>query len=146
VVALVAYALTAFVCLTGLAGDTGDILLPFFSFVLVVYLILSWRGASTVFRQAEKSIETQGNLQLAKIMAFAILAPVLLGLAINYLLQQPDVQRFVSELQTAELHSFAVTPQLLLVLLFTALSGAFIFLLLKQRTAKVQAHTKVSEY
>lgn len=146
VVALLAYALTAFVCLTGLAGDTGNILLPFFSFVLVVYLILSWRGASTVFRQAEKSIETQGNLQLAKIMAFAILAPVLLGLAINYLLQQRDVQNFVGEMHSSQLQSFAVVPQLVLVLLFAAISGTFIFLLLKQRTAKVQAQTKVSEY
>ena len=68
VIALVAYALTAFVCLTGLAGNTGEILLPFFSFVLVVYLILSWRSASAVYRQAEKSIETQGNLKLAKII------------------------------------------------------------------------------
>lgn len=145
-IALVAYALTAFVCLTGLAGDTGDILLPFFSFVLVVYLILTWRAASTVYRQAEKTIETQGNLKLAKIMAFAILAPVLLGLGISYLLQQPEVRQLVTELQQSELQSFAVTPQLLLVLLFAALSGAFIFLLLKQRTAQVQAQTKVSEY
>ncbi|MDX1536951.1 hypothetical protein [Arsukibacterium sp.] len=145
-VALVAYALTAFVCLTGLAGETGDILLPFFSFVLVVYLILSWRSASTVYRKAEKTIETQGKLKLAKIMAFAILAPVLLGLAINFLLQQRDVQNLVSELASAELQSFAVVPQLLLVLVFTAISGILVFLLLKQRTAKVQAQTKVSEY
>ena len=146
VIALVAYALTAFVCLTGLAGNTGDILLPFFSFVLVVYLIVSWRSASTVYRKAEKTIETQGNLQLAKIMAFAILVPVLLGLAINYLLQVRDVQRFVADLQQSELESFAVAPQLLLVLLFAAISGTFIFLLLKQRTAQVKAQTKVSEY
>tara|TARA_Y100001963_G_scaffold152833_2_gene238404 strand:- start:93 stop:1973 length:1881 start_codon:yes stop_codon:yes gene_type:complete len=146
VIALVAYALTAFVCLTGLAGNTGEILLPFFSFVLVVYLILSWRSASAVYRQAEKSIETQGNLKLAKIMAFAILAPVLLGLLINYLLQQRDIARFVADLQQSELHSFAVTPQLLLVLLLAAVSGALVFLLLKQRTAQVKAQTKVAEY
>ncbi len=146
VVALVAYALTAFVCLTGLAGNTGDILLPFFSFLLMVYLVLSWRNASTVYRQAERSIETQGNLQLAKIMAFAILAPVVLGLLINYLLQQRDIALFVVDMQSSELQTFAVMPQLLLVLLFTALSGALIFLLLKQRTAQVQAQTKVSEY
>lgn len=145
-IALVAYALTAFVCLTGLAGNTGDILLPFFSFVLVVYLIISWRSASTVYRKAEKTIETQGNLQLAKIMAFAILAPVLLGLLISYLLQQRDIQQFVADLQQSKLESFAVAPQLLLVLLFAAISGTFIFLLLKQRTAQVKAQTKVSEY
>lgn len=146
IIALVAYALTAFVCLTGLAGNTGDILLPFFSFLLVVYLIISWRNASTVFRKAEKTIETQGNLQLAKIMAFAILAPVLLGLLISYLLQQPDVQQFVTDLQQSGVESFAVAPQLLLVLLFAAISGSFIFFLLKQRTAQVKAQTKVSEY
>ncbi|QBL10386.1 hypothetical protein E0Z06_13045 [Rheinheimera sp. D18] len=146
IIALVAYALTAFVCLTGLAGDTGDILLPFFSAVLVIYLILSWRGASTVYRQAERSIETQGNLKLAKIMAFAILAPVIMGLIINFLLQQPDIAELVAELRQSELHSFAIAPQLLLVLLFAAISGTFIFLLLKQRTAQVKAQTKVSEY
>ena len=146
VVALVAYALTAFVCLTGLAGNTGDILLPFFSFLLMVYLVVSWRAASTVYRQAERRIETQGNLQLAKIMAFAILAPVVLGLVINFLLQQRDIALFVVDMQNTELQTFAVMPQLLLVLLFTALSGALIFLLLKQRTALVQAQTKVSEY
>ncbi|WP_445765922.1 hypothetical protein [Rheinheimera sp.] len=146
VVALVAYALTAFVCLTGLAGNTGDILLPFFSFLLMVYLVISWRAASTVYRQAERRIETQGNLQLAKIMAFAILAPVVLGLVINFLLQQRDIALFVVDMQNTELQTFAVMPQLLLVLLFTALSGALIFLLLKQRTALVQAQTKVSEY
>uniref|UniRef100_UPI004048B6F1 hypothetical protein n=1 Tax=Rheinheimera sp. TaxID=1869214 RepID=UPI004048B6F1 len=145
-VALVAYALTAFVCLTGLAGNTGDILLPFFSFLLMVYLVISWRAASTVYRQAERRIETQGNLQLAKIMAFAILAPVVLGLVINFLLQQRDIALFVVDMQNTELQTFAVMPQLLLVLLFTALSGALIFLLLKQRTALVQAQTKVSEY
>ena len=146
VVALVAYALTAFVCLTGLAGNTGDILLPFFSFLLMVYLVISWRAASTVYRQAERRIETQGNLQLAKIMAFAILAPVVLGLVINFLLQQRNIALFVVDMQNTELQTFAVMPQLLLVLLFTALSGALIFLLLKQRTALVQAQTKVSEY
>src|SRR5690606_32470499 len=123
-----------------------EILLPFFSFVLVVYLILSWRSASAVYRQAEKSIETQGNLKLAKIMAFAILAPVLLGLLINYLLQQRDIARFVADMQQSELHSFAVTPQLLLVLLLAAVSGALVFLLVKQRTAQVKAQTKVAEY
>lgn len=146
IVALVAYALTAFVCLTGLAGDTGDILLPFFSAVLVIYLILSWRGASTVYRRAERSIETQGNLKLAKIMAFAILAPVIMGLIINYLLQQRDIAHFVTQMRQSELHSFAIVPQLLLVLVFAAMSGTFIFLLLKQRTALVKAQTKVSEY
>lgn len=146
IVALVAYALTAFVCLTGLAGDTGDILLPFFSFVLVVYLILSWRAASTVYRKAERSIETQGKLQLAKIMAFAILAPVLLGLLINFLLQQREIARFVAEMQASELQSFSVSMQLLLVLVFSAVAGGFIYLLLKQRTAMVQAQTKVAEY
>ncbi len=146
VVALVAYALTAFVCLTGLAGNTGDILLPFFSFILMVYLVLTWRSASTVYRQAERRIETQGNLQLAKIMAFAILAPVILGLIINYLLQQRDIALFVVDMQDSALETFAVMPQLLLVLLFTALSGVLVFLLLKQRTALVQAQTKVSEY
>lgn len=146
IIALVAYALTAFVCLTGLAGDTGDILLPFFSAVLVIYLILSWRAASTVYRQAERSIETQGNLKLAKIMAFAILAPVIMGLIINFLLQKPKIAELVAELRQSELHSFAIAPQLLLVLLFAAISGAFIFLLLKQRTMQVKAQTKVSEY
>lgn len=144
--ALVAYALTAFVCVTGLAGNTGDILLPFFSFVLMVYLVMTWRAASTVYRQAEREIESQGNFKLAKIIAFAILAPVLLGLAINQLLQQRDVALFVAELQGGELASFAILPQLLLVLLFAAISGAFTFLLLKQRTALVKAQTKVSEY
>lgn len=145
-VALVAYALTAFVCLTGLAGNTGDILLPFFSFVLVVYLILSWRAASVVYRQAEERIETQGNMKLAKIMAFAILAPAILGLAINFLLQQRDFARFIEQMQQSGVETFSVLPQLLLVLLFTVVSGAFIVTLLKQRTQQVKALTKVSEY
>ncbi|GHG69120.1 hypothetical protein GCM10010919_18780 [Alishewanella longhuensis] len=145
-VALVAYALTAFVCITGLAGNTGDILLPFFSFFLIVYLIMTWRTASTVSRQAERQIESQGNFKLVKIIAFAILAPVLLGVAINQLLQQRDVALFVAELQGAELESLAILPQLLLVMLFAAISGTLTFLLLKQRTAIVKAQTKVSEY
>lgn len=145
-VALVAYALTAFVCLTGLAGNTGDILLPFFSFVLMVYLVLVWRNASTVYRMAERRIETQGKLQLAKIMAFAILAPVILGLLINTLLQQRDIALFVVDMQNSTLETFSVGIQLVLVLLLSALSGAAIFLLLKQRTALVKAQTKVSEY
>jgi hypothetical protein len=146
VVALIAYALTAFVCLTGLVGTTGDILLPIFSFVLVVYLILTWRAASTVYRHAERTIETQGTLKLAKIMTFAILAPVILGLAINYLIQQPDIAYTVAQLEQADIESFAVAPQLLLVLLFATISGSLIFVLLKQRTAQVQAQTKVAEY
>ncbi|CAM3658905.1 hypothetical protein [Rheinheimera salexigens] len=145
-VALIAYALTAFVCLTGLVGTTGDILLPIFSFVLVVYLILTWRAASTVYRHAERTIETQGTLKLAKIMTFAILAPVILGLIINYLLQQPDIADTVARLKQSNLQSFAVLPQLLLVLVFAAISGSLIFILLKQRTALVQAQTKVAEY
>lgn len=146
VVALIAYALTAFVCLTGLVGTTGDILLPIFSFVLVVYLILTWRAASTVYRHAERTIETQGTLKLAKIMTFAILAPVILGLIINYLLQQREIAQFVAELEHSNLESFAVLPLLLLVLVFAIISGSIIFILLKQRTAQVQAQTKVAEY
>ena len=145
-VALVAYALTAFVCLTGLAGNTGDILLPFFSFVLMVYLVLVWHNASTVYRMAERRIETQGKLQLAKIMAFAILAPVILGLIINTLLQQRDIALFVVDMQNSTLETFSVGVQLFLVLLLSAVSGSVIFLLLKQRTALVKAQTKVSEY
>lgn len=145
-VALVAYALTAFICLTGLAGNTGDILLPFFSFFLVIYLILSWRAAARVFRLAETTIETQGNIKLAKIMAFAILAPVILGLLINYLLQFPETQQFIAELEQSGMESFAVYPHLLLVLVLMLSAGAAIFLLLKERTNRVLAQTKVSEY
>lgn len=145
-VALIAYALTAFVCLTGLVGTTGDILLPLFSFFLVVYLILTWRTASTVYRNAERTIETQGTLKLAKIMTFAILAPVILGFTINYLLQQPDIAQVVSRLELSALESFALLPQLLLVLAFAAISASLIFILLKQRTALVEAQTKVAEY
>ncbi|MDX3775071.1 hypothetical protein QE250_13180 [Chromatiaceae bacterium AAb-1] len=146
VVALMAYALTAFVSLTGLAGNTGDLLLPFFSFILVIYLILSWRAAGKVFRQAETTIETQGNIKLAKIMAFAILAPVALGFLINYLLQFHEVQQFNAELQQSGIESFAVLPQLLLVILLMAATGLAIFVLLKERTALVKAQTRVSEY
>lgn len=145
-VALVAYALTAFVCASGLAGNTGEVLLPFFSFVLMVYLVITWRSASTIYRAAEKKIESQNNVQLAKIIAFAILAPVILGIIINQLLQQRDFARFVTEMQGSEFESFAILPQLFLVLLFTAVAGALTFLLLQQRTALVKAQTKVSEF
>jgi len=146
VVALVAFALTAFVCKTGLAGNTGAILLPFFSFILMVYLVLTWRDASKVYRQAEREMESQGNLTLVKIIGFAILAPVLLGLAINQMMQHQDVATFITDMQGTELANFAIMPHLLLVLLFAALSGTFTFFLLKERTVLVKAHTKVSEY
>lgn len=146
VIALVAYALTAFVSLTGLAGETGNYLLPFFSLVLMVYLIISWRGAATVYRRAEQHIETQGNMKLVEIMAIAILAPAVLGYVINQLLQANKVQKWLAEFNHADLQPFAVTPQLLLVLLLCAATGAVILLMLKQRIGLVKAQTKVSEY
>lgn len=145
-VALLAFALTWFVSATGLIGDIGAILLPFFSFFLVLYLIISWRKASTVFRAAEKTIETHGNIALAKIMAFAILAPVLLGFGLNWLLQQPDIQALYNELQQTGLEPFAVLPPLLLILLLLGLTAPLVIFLLKERTQQVKAMTRVSEF
>lgn len=145
-VALMAFALTWFVSVTGLIGNIGDILLPFFAFFLMLYLILSWRKASTVYRSAERTIEAQGNIALAKIIAFAILAPVILGLGLNWLLQQTEIQALYSELQHASLEPFAVLPPLLLLLALMSISGVLIMLLLKERTQQVKAITRVSEF
>lgn len=146
IIGLVAYALTAFVCMTGLAGSTGDILLPFFSFALMVYLVIQWRKASTVYRHAERQIEAEGKFALAKIMAFAILAPVVLGLLINWLLQFPEIQQMQQDLQQSPLQSFSIFPLLLLVLVLTAAAGAAIMFMLKERTGMVKAQTRVSEF
>ncbi|MBY5921790.1 hypothetical protein [Ferrimonas balearica] len=83
--ALACYALAWFTTSTGLAGQTGPLMLPVFTTLLLLYLVVVWyRAGRPISRNVARTMESEGSGKLARTLALAILAPV----GISWLLQQ----------------------------------------------------------
>ena len=86
-VALIAYALAAFVSLAGFAGEIGEFVFPLYSVALTLYLLLVWRQVGTALvRTADKHIPSMGGMVLAKVIAGAIILPVAVGVGFSVFL------------------------------------------------------------
>ncbi len=145
-VALIAFSFAAFVSLAGFAGEIGEFAFPIYTALLALYLLNVWRKAgSTINRTADRNIPSLGSLELVRIIAGAILLPVIVGLALKLALQQlnvsfDDLQKF-SEI-FPEFHS--------VLLLFGLIIGAaaattLLFIMLQKRLNYSDPKVEVSE-
>ena len=145
-VALIAYALLAFVTLAGFAGDAGAQLFPIYSALLMIYLVLTWRGAGKpIARDQEQAIESLGGGALTRTVTLSLILPVVLGLVATAALGTQGV----SGVELGQL--FAQIPDLnqgfyiLATLLLAVAASALIFIMLKQRMACADPVAEVSE-
>ena len=145
--ALVAYGFVAFISLAGFAGESGRLIFPAYSLVLVIYLVAVWflqgRGIS---RGAERSIESFGAGDLAKVIAISIVLPVVVGLLFSWIMtngffSNANISRVLNLL--AQVHA----PLYLTGIGVLALaSSAIVLLLLRRRMVKAEPLAEVSEF
>ncbi len=142
--ALIAFGLTYFVSASGLAGAAGEMIIPLFSVVLLVYLVWSWRKvARSIKISASQGLQDRGAGSLAKILAFSILIPVIIGALYSQL--SVSAQNELAAL-TSQLDLFSATPYLLLMAVLAGLTIALTALMIRERTKQYKPLTEVSEY
>lgn len=145
-VAFVAFGLTYFVSSSGLAGEAGHIIIPVFSLLLLVYLVGAWRSSASAVRiDRVKTLQSAGAASLAKIIAFSILFPVIIG----FVYQSVD-QRFMDNTAIAALFEnvtlFSAWPSLWLLLGLGLLNSVLVLYMINVRTKSAAPVTEVSEF
>lgn len=145
-VAMIAYAFVAFVSLAGFAGEIGQFLFPVYSVALTLYLLFIWRGAGRgINRMADKTIPGMGGMELVRAIAGAILLPVVIGLGLQFALNQTRVP--LAEIE--QLVSYLPQPHTILYLLGifigAALTTAVVGIMLRKRLHYADPKVEVSE-
>lgn len=146
-IALCAFALTYFVASTGLAGQAGHIIIPVFSFLLLSYLVGSWAitSSSTKFAKIKFAKEMQAH-KIAKVFAFSIVAPALIGWLYHKLVGENNKTILLWEKLTADLTFFSSYPRLAILLTLGLICFAALLFLLNTRIKHSNVSTEVSEY
>ncbi|MEQ3515677.1 hypothetical protein ABMY35_20355 [Pseudoalteromonas sp. BZB3] len=146
IVALVSYALIAFVSLTGFAGEVGELAFPIYSCFLMLFIFLTWRSAGRpISRKAESTIETLGTASFTKIIALSIVLPLVIGLVMSFLMNKTgfskqDIEQFLNQLP-----SFNSGLYLIGIVVFALIGTAIIGSMISARLNKVDPVTEVSE-
>ncbi len=144
--ALVAYAFVAFVSLSGFGGDAGELSFPFYSALLMFYLLLVWRAASKpISRIAERKIETLGGSDLVRVLVVALILPVVLGGIISWMISQTSIAKPQIENWLAAIPSLHSGFYFLGIFTFALLSTALIWFMLRIRLKQVSPLAEVSE-
>lgn len=147
-VALAAFAVASFITATGLAGESGDLINPILSLLLLVYLVVIWRSAAVNMqagRNQKLHRKTAGGL--GRLFVFAIVVPVLIGYGYNQLTINADprlVQSFNNIL--SEITVFSAWQNLALLALLAVVVMTPAFLMVRERLKMAQKSTKVSEF
>ncbi len=145
ITSLIAFGVASFVCATGLAGPAGALIMPLMSVMLLVYMTLVWRSTGGRLRESYQSrLRAKGAGGLARLLAFAILLPIVIGY--GYSLLGLDPQRAALVSQFFDAISFNAWPNLfyLIFMVITVLVASAIMFF--ERMKLLQAHTEVSEY
>lgn len=80
VIGLVAYGVTYFVSISGLVGDAGQLIIPIFSVILLIYLVVVWNAAAkSLSSYNNRTLHSKNATSLAKLLAFAIVVPIIIG-------------------------------------------------------------------
>ncbi len=146
VVALIAYALTAFVSLAGFAGDIGEFAFPAYSMALTLYLMLVWRSAGKdINRTADKRISSLGGKELTKVIASAILLTVIVGLALSFTLKTSGLSVLKLEETLAWLPAPHTGFYLLGITIAAVIASILCSLMLKKRLGHCDPKAEVSE-
>jgi MFS family permease len=148
-VALLCFGLAWFVSVTGLIGDAGDFIIPLFSMWLMLYLLFTWSGLGAVFsHKMTRLLENTNNLKVAKVIAFSILVPVVLGFIYESVVASSQsnmewvstILSFTQENPIVRSGWFVV-----LTLIGAAVAMTFIALLIRARCRLAKPITEVSE-
>ncbi|RUO26946.1 hypothetical protein CWE09_09710 [Aliidiomarina minuta] len=146
-IAFIAFGLTYFVASSGLAGAAGHIIIPAFSVFLLVYLVSTWRKAAVnVKLDKVKALHSANAGSVAKIIAFSIIFPVLIGLGYHYLQTNAAFQLDEIGAITGQIELFSAWPMLFLLLVLAAIITTFVMTLVSGRANQVNTATEVAEY
>ena len=144
VTTLVAFGIAYFVASSGLAGDAGELITPILSIVLLLSLVLSWRGAAKRANQvSQRGVRSKSAGNLAFLFSLAFVVPVLIG----YGYAQLD-SRAQSSIQgvAAYLNEFNAFANLLLLFVVALVVLGLFLVLLVNRLKLAATTTEVSEY
>ncbi|WP_108944493.1 hypothetical protein [Shewanella halifaxensis] len=146
VLALVAYALTAFVSLAGFAGEIGEFAFPIYSILLTLYLIGVWRSAGRALaRSADRNIPSMGTKELAKVIATAIVLPVVLAAGLAYFMQVTSVSMAQLQQMLQFLPDFHAWAYFITIVVAAIISSALISMMIFKRMALTDPKVEVSE-
>jgi hypothetical protein len=146
IVAFVAFGLTYFVSSSGLAGEAGHIIIPAFSLLLLIYLVGAWRSSANAVRiDRVKTLQTAGAASLAKVIAFSILFPVIIGFLYQFINGKTNGQATAARL-FENVEMFSAWPSLLLLLGLGALTSVLVLYMITVRTKSAKPVTDVSEF
>ena len=145
-VAFIAFGLTYFVSSSGLAGQAGHIIIPAFSILLLIYLIAAWRSAAAAVRiNRVKELQSAGAASLAKIIAFSIVFPVVIGFGYQFFSQKFGNSEQVSQL-FVDAQIFSAWPSLMLLLVLGVLTSGLVLYMVTVRSKAANPITEVSEF
>lgn len=146
VIAFVAFGLTYFVSSSGLAGQAGHIIIPAFSLLLLIYLIGAWRSSANAVRiDRVKTLQSAGAASLAKVIAFSILFPVIIGFIYQVMTEKMRSNDALSQL-FATAPMFSAWPSLLLLLTLGLITSVLVLYMVAVRTKQANPVTDVSEF
>jgi len=145
-IAFVAFGLTYFVASSGLAGQAGHIIVPAFSVLLLIYLVAAWRSAANAVRiDRVKVLKSAGATQLAKIIAFSIIFPVVIGFGYQYLGENVTNGNVITGI-FEDVVVFSAWPNLSLLLVLGCIASAFVLYMVHIRSRSSLPVTEVSEF
>lgn len=145
-IALLSYALVAFVSLAGFAGEAGELAFPVYSAILMFYILFSWRSAGKpISRSAESSIETLGTGKIAKVIALSFALPVAIGVAISWLMQQSNTSKADVEQLFTQLPNMYTSYYLVAIIFGAILCSILILIMVSARTKHINPIAEVSE-
>lgn len=144
--AMVAFGFAAFVSLAGFAGDAGVLAFPVYTVLLTLYIMHVWKAAGkAISRGAEQTIDSMGSGDLVKIIAFALLLPVVVGLVVSWWMAATDVTAATIEQYYAALPDFHAGWYLFGIFVGALICTAVTVVLLKRRLAHANPVSEVSE-
>ena len=145
-VALIAYALVAFVSLSGFTGEAGELAFPVYSAILMFYVLFSWRSTGKpISRNAEKNIEALGTGALAKIISLSFILPIAIGLSMSWLMKEQHISKQEIDSWLEQLPSLHAGMYLIAIIILATLSCALAFIMIKARLNSVTPSAEVSE-
>ena len=145
-VALIAFGFVAFVSLAGFAGDAGELIFPIYSALLMVYVSLVWFSVSrAISRGAEKHIETLGGRTFVRVITVAIIMPVVIGVALSWLMKQGNTSAKQIESIFMALPDLNATFYLFGLFIAASMCTAVIAYMLRCRIAQANPLAEVSE-
>lgn len=145
-VGLIAYAFVAFVSLAGFAGEIGKFVFPIYSVALTLYLLITWRSTGTsINRMADRTIPALGSGMLVRVVAGAILLPVIIGLGVQFALNASGLSLDEVTALLSYLPESHVGGYLLGILVGAVCVTALITVLLRKRLNYADPKVEVSE-